>query len=101
MTAAAVWREEELIDRLVNWIVRQGMVTPAVFLLEINKPFSFLGGQALWMLQPLLGSAVGHDLVAAYARLLENPTNIDRLLASLESCQAETEHPARTGGSVS
>jgi len=92
MQRARAWSEEELIDRLAAWIVRQGLVTPAVFLLEAGKPFSFLGSQALWMLQPLLGPAVGHERIAAYARLLEDRTGVERLLARL------AVEPARRGG---
>lgn len=84
MQPATAWQEEELIDRLTEWIARQGLVTPAVFLLEANRPFSFLGGQALWMLQPILGPAVGYDRIAAYARLLEDRASVERLLERLE-----------------
>jgi hypothetical protein len=88
MREATAWQNEVLIDRVADWIARQGLVTPAVFLLEVNKPFSFLGSQALWMLQPLLGPAMGHDRVAAWARLLEDRTAVERLLERLESRRA-------------
>lgn len=84
--------EEKLIDRLADWIIRQGLVTPAVFLLETNKPFSFLGSQALWMIQPLLGPVAGHDRIGAYARLLEDQSNVERLLARLESRRADGDN---------
>lgn len=100
MQQATAWQEEKLIDRLADWIARQGLVTPAVFLLETNKPFSFLGGQALWMLQPLLGPVLGYDQIGAYARLLEDRTNVERLLSRLESCRTGSDNPARTDNTV-
>lgn len=90
MREVTAWQEEALIDRLADWIARRGLLTPAVFLLEANKPFSFLGGQVLWVLQPLLGPAIGYGRMAAYARLLEDRTSVERLLERLES--------RRTGG---
>lgn len=94
-------KQELLIDRLARWIARRGLVTPGVFLLEINKPFSFLGSQALWMLQPLMGPLVGRESIAAYAQLLEDPTAIDRLLARLETLRAEGPGFTRTGDAAS
>jgi len=84
MSQVTAWQEEKLIGRLADWILRHRLVTPAVLLLEANKPFSFLGSQALWMLQPLLGPAIGHERVAVYARLLEDSTSVERLLECLE-----------------
>jgi hypothetical protein len=80
MSQETAGQEELLIARLADWIARQGLVTPAVFLFETNKPFGFLGGQALWMLQPLLGPILGHDRIAAFAQLLADPASVDPLL---------------------
>ncbi len=87
-------QQEELIDRLADWIARQGLVAPAVFLLEANKPFSFLGSQALWMLQPLLGPAIGHDQIVAYAQLLQDRSSVERLLERLELRRNGDNSPA-------
>ena len=100
MSQMTTWREEKLIDRLADWIECQGLVTPAVFLLEANRPFGFLGSQALWMLQPLLGPVVGHDRITAYARLLEDSTSVERLLERLESRRAIGDDPARAGDTM-
>jgi hypothetical protein len=93
MPQVIAWQEEKLIGRVADWIVRHRLVVPAVFLLEANKPFSFLGGQVLWMLQPLLGPAVGHDRIAACARLLEDSSSVERLLECLESRRVIGDDP--------
>lgn len=71
---------EALIQRWARWIVGRNLVTPAVALLELLKPLSFLGSQLLWILEPLWGQNG-----AAYARLLEDRANIERLLQAIES----------------
>lgn len=96
MREATAWQGEVLIDRLADWIIRRGLATPAAFLLEVNKPFSFLGSQALWMLQPLLGPAMGYDRVATCARLLEDRDSVERLLERLESHRTGGDNPALT-----
>jgi hypothetical protein len=101
MRHITAWQDEALIDRLAEWIARRGLVTPAMFLLEVNKPFSFLGSQALWMLQPLLGPAMGYDRVAAWARLLEDRASVERLLERLESRRAGVDNPAVTDDTLS
>jgi hypothetical protein len=85
-----------MIDRLVNWIQAKGLSAPAVLFLEASKPLSFIGSQVLLLLQPVLGH-IGPTLgwfddshvVAEYAELLEDPANIDRILAYLEHRSTE------------
>ncbi|MFZ5918163.1 MAG: hypothetical protein ACOYZ7_14565 [Chloroflexota bacterium] len=84
MSEMVGWRKEESIQRLADWLCRHGLAAPAMFLLEANRPLNFLGGQALYALQPLIGPLIGHDVIAAYARLLEEPASVDRLLACLQ-----------------
>ena len=100
MSQKTVGREEDLVARLADWIARQGLVTPAMFVLEAGKPFSFLGGQVLWMLQPLLGPVMGYDRISSYARLLEDSDSVERLLMYLESRQAIGDDPGSTDDTV-
>jgi len=90
-------QKEQLINNLAEWIARHGLLAPAVFLLESNKPFGFLGSQALWMIQPLMGPVIGYGQVKAYARLLEDRSSIEQLLVRLESYQAGSDNSASTG----
>ena len=72
-----------LIERVARRIERRGLVAPAVLFLETLRPLSFLGGQMLYLAQPILGQSA-----AEYAALLEDPGGVDRLLARLESCSS-------------
>jgi len=77
-------RREELIDQLVQTISRHGLRVPAIWLLEVHRPLSFLGGQALLFSQPVLAVFWDDATVRDYALLLEERKNIDCLLERLE-----------------
>ena len=77
-------RRDELIETLAGRIEGMGLATPAILMLEANKPLSFLGSQALLVLQPLLGFAVGDTATEEYAALLEDRDNVERLILRLE-----------------
>src|SRR6266852_1022428 len=74
----------ELLDRIAAEVVRRGLVTPAVFFIELNRPLSFLAGQAAHMLFPFLAPVLGIGLARQVAELLEDPRNVDRLLNRIE-----------------
>ncbi len=75
---------EALLDRIAAEVVRRGMVTPAVFFIELNRPLSFLAGQAAHVLFPFLAPLLGVGLARQLAELLEEPANVDRLLGKIE-----------------
>ena len=72
------------IERLAQKISSWGLVAPAVFFLEANKPFSFIGSQALLFFQPLLGFLLGDEVIGGYAQLFEDQASVERLLHLLE-----------------
>jgi len=80
----ATVKRDELIEALAQRLETWGLASPAAFFLEANKPFSFIGSQALLFLQPIIGLLVGERSMREYALLLEERDNIDRLLARLE-----------------
>ena len=83
----------ELIQTLVASIAQRGLVTPAIVLLELLRPFTFVGSQALLLIQPLLGPSATVS-TRRYAELLEHPRHLDRLLGELEG----QRHAAPTEG---
>jgi hypothetical protein len=80
----SVDQRDFLIERLAQKISRCGLTAPAVLFLEANKPFSFIGSQALLFFQPLLGFLLGDEVIGGYAQLFEDQANIERLLYLLE-----------------
>lgn len=82
-------RREELLDEVVNVIRRYGLITPAIFFGEMNKPLSFIGSQALHFFTPVIGAFVDEARVTEYATLLEDRNNLEYLLQKLEKAAQE------------
>jgi hypothetical protein len=83
--------QEQMIERLAEWVAARGLRSPAILLLEANKPLATIGAQALLFFQPLLGLvgpalgwSGGEGPAADWAALLENPAAVDRILERLE-----------------
>ncbi|MGA9347502.1 MAG: hypothetical protein WBW48_01695 [Anaerolineae bacterium] len=76
-------RREQLIGELAAKIAHWGLITPAILFLEVNRPFSFIGSQALLLFQPLLSPLLGNKVVE-YAQLFEDRASVERLLQRLE-----------------
>jgi hypothetical protein len=86
-----MWNEElteeetqSLILKAAHEIKKRKMEMPAVLMLEMHKPLSFLASQATIVFSPFLVPFVGFDNVNNYSRLLANRDNIERLLVELE-----------------
>jgi hypothetical protein len=82
-------RQEELLDRLAAKVVEWRMSVPAVLFLESVKPLNFVGSQVLVFFSPLVNSLYEfkdyQDLVA----LMEERSNVERLLKRIEAKEAE------------
>lgn len=83
ITELSAERREQLIGELTARIARWGLITPAILFLEVNRPFSFIGSQALLFFQPLLSPLLGNKVVE-YVQLFEDRTSVERLLQHLE-----------------
>lgn len=79
---------DPLIERLAHLVARWGLVTPAIAFLEANKPLSFVGSQALLMLQPMADLFVARELTTDLAMLLADRDRLERLVASLETVKS-------------
>lgn len=78
---------DPLVERLVYLIARWGLVTPAIAFLEANKPLSFVGSQALLMLQPMTDLFGASKQTKDFAVLLADRDRVGRLIASLEAVE--------------
>ena len=82
---------DQLVERIAQALARWGLVAPAITFLEANKPLSFVGSQALLMLQPLTDCFVAHELSAALVTLLADRNRLEELVARLEMVEAGRE----------
>jgi hypothetical protein len=78
-----------LVTRLTDLIARWGLATPAIAFLEANKPLSFVGSQALLMLQPIADMFVARELTTDLANLLADRERLERLVANLETVEGK------------
>ena len=74
----------QLMDGLAERITRRRLAAPAVLLLDLFKPFSFIASQGLLLCQPLSAWMNIEQKVADYAALLADRSNVDYLVARLE-----------------
>jgi|SRR5579862_4137426 len=84
-------RRDALIDRLADLVHRRGMHVPAILLLELQKPFTFLTGQAVVLGSGFLAPLFGATLVRDAAKLLESRENVERLICRIETLGAAEE----------
>jgi hypothetical protein len=77
-------QSEQLIDHLAEQISRWRLTMPAILLLQVTRPLSFIASQGLLLCQPLLSFVYDAPRIADYAELLADRATIDRLVARLE-----------------
>ena len=87
-------RSDLLVERLSDLIARWGLVAPAIAFLEANKPMSFVGSQALLMLQPITDFFVARELTSDLVTLLADRSRVEQLVARLERVGAENRDGA-------
>ncbi|MCK4693812.1 MAG: hypothetical protein KAT23_09270, partial [Anaerolineales bacterium] len=66
--------EEAVSERVARWLQRVGLNQPVAFILEAIGPLAFLGAQAAFLMEPLIGAS--DNPVGDLARLLEDPTQV-------------------------
>ena len=75
---------EQLIDTLAGRIDGWNLALPAIAVLEVIKPVSFIAGQGLLLCEPVLRFFYSEPRVDDYASLLADRSNLDDLIARLE-----------------
>lgn len=85
---------EQLIETLVRRIDDWNLALPAIVVLEVIKPVSFIASQGLLLCEPVLSVFYPEQGVGDYASLLADRSNLDHLIARLEA----TLPPSRSSG---
>ena len=83
------------IEDIARHIVRRRLETPAILLLEMHKPVSFIASQALVVGTPFLGPLLGVDRLAHYGSILHDRANLDRLIQRIDELAAARDHAAK------
>jgi hypothetical protein len=87
----------ELINRLASEIVERNLTAPAIFLLEMGRPFTFIGSQVMVFLEPIIQSIFNIKIYNHIRLMLEDRKNLDELLLRIEDYDEKfwTEQKAR------
>jgi hypothetical protein len=86
-------RRDEIIDAIAKRIEQFGMLVPAIFFLEMNKPLSYIGGQAMHFFAPIVG--VFFNTFEDYAYFFDDRKNVELLIQKLESLAEKEEEQNR------
>ncbi|HEY0605358.1 MAG TPA: hypothetical protein VGD58_20725 [Herpetosiphonaceae bacterium] len=73
----------DALHEIAAYLRRNGLATPALMLLQIARPLSFLGSQSLLMIQPILPVQRLQAGIGQTARALEDEaawTRLEKLL---------------------
>ena len=76
--------DKKFLGKLAKKIVDYQMVTPTIFFLEITKPLSFIGSQAMVFFGPIINAFVNSDGYYKAAEIFEHPANIEFLIQEIE-----------------
>jgi hypothetical protein len=81
--------DREFIKRIALRIQKSGLVTPAVFFLELTKPLALLGSHTMVFFGPIISAFIRADGYYRAAELFEEPSNVEFLIAQIERLETE------------
>lgn len=79
---------DALLDRMADEVAKRGLTTPALFALEIHRPFAFMASQGLILGGGLLAPLLGLERVQNLSRLLREPGAVESLIQRIEERQS-------------
>jgi hypothetical protein len=85
-------QDRKAISRIAKKIIDRGFVTPAVFFLELMKPFSLLGSHTLVFFGPIITAFMRQDKYYRATELLEDPKNVEFLISEIERIDEENNN---------
>ncbi len=80
------------IRRVATRIHRSGMVTPAVFFLELTKPLALIGSHVMIFFGPLINAFINAEGYYKAAELFEEPANVELLIREIEKLENDLTH---------
>lgn len=89
--------QQQLIDHVCREIIRRQMTLPAQMMLESSRPMSFLTGQSLRVLEPLLGAFLDAAVIREFADFMERPGSVEYICQRLEILQHAANDGQKTG----
>jgi hypothetical protein len=81
--------DEELLEKAARFVARRRLTAPAVMLLEVLTPLSFLSSQAMIVLEPLLGPFFPRDSYARIIKILSRRDGFNVFIQHIERATAQ------------
>ena len=80
---------ERILKRVADEIVSRRLTAPAIFFLEACSPLSFIGGQAMIVLEPFIHAIFDLPDYRKFALMMERGENVEKLIAMIEVTDGE------------
>ena len=80
------------IRRVATRIHRSGLVTPAVFFLELTKPLALIGSHVMIFFGPIINAFINAEGYYKAAELFEEPANVELLIREIEKLENDLTH---------
>ena len=77
-------RREEIIGKVAQEIDERNLTTPAIFFLEMGKPLSFLGSQAMIMANPFIQVFFPSRIYRELSVIIEKREYVEMLITEIE-----------------
>jgi len=88
-------RDIIFIRRVATRIHGSGLVTPAVFFLELTKPLALIGSHVMIFFGPIINAFINAEGYYKAAELFEEPANIELLIREIEKLENDLTHAER------
>jgi hypothetical protein len=85
-------RDIIFIRRVATRIHRSGLVTPAVFFLELTKPLALIGSHVMIFFGPIINAFINAEGYYKAAELFEEPANVELLIREIEKLENDLTH---------
>ncbi|MDP3488435.1 MAG: hypothetical protein Q8S19_11000 [Bacillota bacterium] len=77
-------RRDEILMAIAKKVEKYNLITPAILFLQMSKPLSFVGSQAVLFGAPIAGAFIDERLIEDFAQVMADRENVEVLLTLLE-----------------
>lgn len=81
--------DHALLEKIAHFIVKRGLYTPAMMVIESSRPVSFISSQILHFVNPIVASVLSKLEIERLAQIFEHRKSIDLLLDKLDSAEKQ------------
>ncbi len=95
MNSKNINAERKFIRKIAARIHQSGLITPAVFFLELTKPLSLIGSHAMIFFGPIINAFINTEGYYKAAEIFEKSENVEILIQEIEKLEEKIIHVER------